>query len=190
MKLTVLRHAQAVEGLDDFLRPLNTLGVEQARKRRETLGNPTFGIIAASPTTRTVSTAALVSETLESSVIKFDALCSYTTSEQGKTLDALFKKLLYAPCSAYYAEEGGEAVHEHGVAAWAVVLDLLTKTITRSMLLVGHAVLLPAMGQAACTSKPALVEQLGKLNLGECEGYELTLNDDLEVTDTEIKIIR
>lgn len=188
MQLVVLRHAKAEQGPDDALRPLSALGVEQARKRRRALGDPRFDIIAASSAARTISTAALVSEVVESSVIKFDALYSDTTSEQGRVLDALFEKLLYAPCSAYYAQEGGEVVREHGVAAWAVVRDLLTKTIIRSMLVVGHAVLLPAMAQVACIGKPVLVEQLGELNLGECEGFELTLNDELEVI--ELKIIR
>ena len=124
MQLIVLRHSNAEKGSDDALRPLSALGIEQAKKRRLVLGNPTFGIIGASSSTRTVSTAALVSETLESSVIKFDALYSDTTSEPGKVLDALFEKLLYAPCSTYYAEKGGEIVREHGVAAWAVVMQV------------------------------------------------------------------
>ncbi|MDO8518463.1 MAG: histidine phosphatase family protein [bacterium] len=188
MQLLALRHARALAGPDDILRPLGALGVEQARKRRQTLGAPTFDIIAASPAVRTVSTAALVSETLESSVIKFDALYSDTTSEQGKVLDALFEKLLYAPCSAYYAQQGGEVVREHGIAAWAVVYNLLIHVHIRSMLVVGHAVLIQAMGQAICAGKTEMVERLGELNLGECEGYELTLNDDTEVT--ELKIIR
>ena len=55
---------------------------------------------------------------------------------------------------------------------WPLVdADLLMLPDESNVAIFGHAVCLQSIGMAACESNAVLLEQLGQLNIGECEGF-------------------
>ena len=196
-RVTVLRRAKAAKPLDesyaaDMTRELALEGEVQARTRRATLGNPIFNLVMASPSLRTIRTALLVlgfEETSMDEIITLDELI-YGDPGSGNVvacgIDQFFRKIGYAPLAKYIPEDLEGHVLAHAEAAWNEVAFTIGDFAGTNVLVVGHSVLIAAMGYIACAGVDDFRTILAETNFGECEGYRLTLNADNLVIELEL----
>jgi len=194
--LTVLRHGSSTKPADksyeaDLARQLTDKGVAQAKARGDMLKQE-FDLVIASPTKRCVKTAALVAGIDESEAVTLDELFYDGQSEQSKAIDALFNALGYAPLAYYLMSKGGHHVLAHGENAWqALMVEIETNARAKdtfgsgyaepkSVLVVGHAVLTPAMVFASIGHPPMSQDEnnLVNANLGECEGFSCSVENN------------
>ena len=196
-KVTVLRHAKAAKPLDgsyvaDMAREVALEGEVQTHARRDMLGNPIFNLVIASPSHRTVRTALLVLGFEEARVDEVITLNELIYGDPrgadpvARGIDKLFQKLGYAPLAKYLPEDSEGHVLTHANAAWSEVAFTIGDLSGTNVLVVGHSVLIAAMGYIACAGNDGFQKTLAEANFGECEGYRLTLDDDDFVIELEL----
>lgn len=192
MELTVLRHSTARK-IDDTgyfadleQRTLTEEGVGLAIQRRRKLNGSTYDLVLASPAVRTVQTAGIVAglgrENIHD-VVLVEELCYGDPKKGGdaKTLDQLFRELEYAPLADYLGKgTDGEALNRIGTAEWHAVRSRAERAHAETVLAVGHAVLVNALGYEAVSDAVSRVK-LANTSFGECEGFVLTFDKDYQV---------
>lgn len=182
--VTFVRHGNAVPlsaGGSDHERPLSERGRQQARERGGKIGDPSFDLVLLSPTRRTKETALYLRER-ENHVPRTELTLTelFTPkSEDGEVLDDMFARLKYAPLDVYRQEPPAKVgcLRRFGDTAWSAILKKIEETGATSVLVVGHAVLLPQIGWTACdeNSDPDLLSSLLSLNMPECGAFRLEL---------------
>lgn len=187
--LTGIRHGKApqVQGQGDLERQLGQVGHEQAVARRKAMGNPKFNLVLSSIAGRAVDTGSVLANVGYGQIIKLPELYPDTDSDMGAEMDTFFRRedLGYAPV-ARYLDAGAHVVMEHARKAWQAVFDAQVEWGDDHILVVGHAVCLPAMGMAACGENIEGRELLAGANLGECEGFRITFRDYRTVEKVEL----
>lgn len=173
--ITFLRHGKADKAESDFDRVLGESGMAQAALRREQLGFPEFDAVFASPAPRAIATAAIVSGKPESAIFSIDPMYPHPHTDDGAVIDRAFNELGYAPLSAYLVHKDGEAVRRHGSDTWAALQEEIGDA-KGNFLVVGHAVLFPSTGLAACDGT-VFADHILEQNTGECCGFRLTFDD-------------
>lgn len=183
--ITFIRHGHTEWHEDDLQRVLSARGTEHAVECRVKLGNPSFDLMLVSRAIRTRQTGEIISGSQKIGAEEIHSLLPPPDPD----LDALFNKLGYAPLRAYLDADNLGA---QKLMYWAQVAasNIRDKVIMRalglesgrasgglSILVVGHAVVLPAVGFELCrTVTGDLPDECGEvmlLNLGECEGFQL-----------------
>jgi phosphohistidine phosphatase SixA len=191
--IDVLRHANAEKKPDiDRLRDLSDIGECQAEDRRRAIWNlesdllpPSYDLVFASPTVRTKLTAAKVANTAIDNVVEIPELHWESNPALDAAMEVMFKKLGYAKPSDFDKEEGGRLIREQNQAAWTEIWGRIVESRPERVLVVGHAVMTPGLGQVAATGNAAFFEVLD-LNLSEAGGYRLTVDSSGNVTGVEI----
>lgn len=172
-RTTWLRHGKSLKAPKDLDRVLCQEGEIQAQQRRIKLGSPKFDLAIASHASRAVATGELVSDQTE--VLTLVEL--YTPSgKDGEELDALFAKLGYASLEEYKKAGGWPLLERYARIAIAAVKDASTKRNAKNVLVVGHAVLLNAIGFVLDRQGS---QTLWAIPLGECEGF---MDDGKKIT--------
>jgi len=180
--VTGLRHCNASPAADksheaDMARAPSEKGFAQITARRNQLG-VIFDKVFSSPAVRCMQTASGVASTPVTKVTQLISLCfEEPTTPVGCAFDALFHQLGYAPLISYLVSKHGYLVREHGESAWQALMNDLDGS-QKNVLVVGHAVLLPAMvfSQLHDVRSP-MANALLNCNLGECEGYTVLVED-------------
>lgn len=170
--ITFVRHAKADPAKIDSQRMLSEKGREQAAALREKLGAPVFDLVLASSAQRTMSTAAIVAGCEEGQVFPVDLMYPDPEKPEGKPLDKLFNELGYAPLTTYFTHLGGYLVRQHGKEVWKLLQGMIGDA--ENVLVVGHAVLLPAAAFIGTEWRESIAYLISELNMGECEGFRLT----------------
>ena len=190
-KITFIRHGKAVKASpdqSDLDRVLGEVGQQQASDRGLKLGWPTYDLVLSSPASRAIDTAAIVAGVPPDHVLDVDVLYPDPVNDpMGVEIDKFFNdpELGYAPVSKYLAK-GGKVVVEHGALAWMTLQAMIHATDKTNILIGGHAVVLQAVGMAACIDYHVGYEILNDLNLGECEGFQLLLEADGRVASVGV----
>lgn len=193
-KIRFIRHGKAVaagEGQKDIDRVLGEVGIHQAKTRWQKMNGTDFGLVISSPAPRAWGTGEIVTSRTKRDMVIVDSL--YPAPDDGavgQRLDALFnmKHLGYAPVSAYLKEVDGACVTEWAETAWKDCAEKIGTDGKPAFITVfGHAVCLPALGMQLCTADDLLDFKalIANINLGECEGYALTVENG-RVTGLEL----
>ena len=99
----------------------------------------------------------------------------------------LFNKIGYKPVADYLKEDDGKVVMEWAERAWGHTNAIIESYGNPDTVAVfGHAVCLQALGMQICSDNDLLNfrSMIADLNLGECEGFVLTIEDG-KVVDLE-----
>lgn len=178
--ITFLRHGHstAPEGAPDKTRRLSDKGREQAQKRREQLGNPTFDLIICSQVIRTAETALEVAgaDNIAPAVMLYELFTPHSGS-QHDALNRLFAKLGHKPLSAYYADNPADVkeMRKFGAEGWVAIIDEIENFGAENTLVVGHGMYSACMAHA---SHPKKAECLMDLAQSECDGFVVALEED------------
>lgn len=172
---TCLRHGKTDKHQDDRRRQLNAVGKEQATVRRIALGSPTFDLVIVPDTDRAKATARIIAGDDVPMVI-VDAL--YSEPSKDVELNAMADALGYKPLAVYYKEPFGKPLFRaHGNRAWPNVFLAARSRDAKNILVIGSAMLLPAMGEAALSETNEDATALIEMNPGECCGFKLDVWD-------------
>lgn len=176
-EIVIIRHGHAAPIVGDsyeaeMARLLTPTGYAQAFQRRLLLGSPTFGVILSSPATRTRQTAQVVSGGV-GEIQALPELCWTPGTEFDRVLGALFKKLAYAPLNACRIQ-GGTIFDDQARHAWSRIKTLVDWGRDCSVLIVGHAVMVAALGCAAAAGDYATDLTLSSRSFEECDGFKLS----------------
>ncbi len=185
-----IRHANTGKHEDDDKRQITELGGRQAQERHRILGGSTgqdirFDLVLISPKLRCEQTAqivigneALLAEGGTTPIIKMPELI-YAGGAMDKAIDDLFAKYKYAPLTQYMADERGKyLIPAYGIlAAQAVLGQIALHPEAKNVLIVGHAICLPAIFWAL-TQNAYAKEQALAVDLEECGCLEL--NEDCQ----------
>lgn len=153
---------------NDIKRNLTAKGRQQARKRREQLGNPVFDLCVVSPPKRCKQTAGILLGDSKIKMIEVPTLYSTPKEETGKLMWEVFRELLYAPLPTYLQSEIGEIIIENGKVNAEAIRRVISECLTEPecVLVAGHAVTLQATGQNFTTDR-----ELFYHSVGEVEGF-------------------
>ena len=179
LHITLLRHGKADKTLPDHrLHPLSEVGIAQAVNRRTKLDEPKYDLVLHSHLLRARQTALTVAGLDEGNeTLEIKSLFPEDSDPRMAAVNELFDKLGYAPLSAYEAQARGSLdsiALEMKSDVWnAIARAFFRHDRIQNVLLVGHAVLLPALCQALTGQAAPFAADL----LGECEGYELWATD-------------
>ena len=183
-KIIFVRHGKAVaaaEGQKDIDRLLGEVGIGQAKARAEKLAGVKFDLVLSSPAPRAHKTGVLVTGKPENEIVVVDALYpAPDDGDIGTQLDVLFNLLGYKPVADYLAAKDGDVLMDWAYDAH-VMCDVAISQSNRDPEVVGvfgHAVCLPALGMVFCEGNSALVKAIEKMNLGECEGFAISFNEN------------
>lgn len=184
--LYFLRHANAEGGDDletilatldyqrDLRRGLTEKGVEQARLRREQLGNLVFDLCIISPAKRCRQTAQiLLGNYVEIPIIEVPTLYSSPEAPNGKLMWQTFGKLLYEPLPVYLKSEAGKILLRDGIENGNAIKRIIAEypPSPQKVLIAGHAVTLQAVG-SQFTSDTEVFDS----RVGEVEGFKIEMN--------------
>ncbi len=177
--IDVFRHANAKtagEGQPDFTRPLSDKGRRQASIVRRWLKRPSYGLVLSSPALRAVQTAAIVGSRAQAGVIIIPALYWGSNDKLNTEMFVMFEKLGYATPLEYDLENGGHLIRKQNNLAWREIWQYISTGLARRVLIVGHAILAPGVGQAAAIKSN--MEHFTKLNvsLDEATGYRMVVD--------------
>jgi broad specificity phosphatase PhoE len=178
--------AQYIQGMthaEDMRRPVTSDGIQLAKKRQVALGYPRYDIALFSPALRCMYTAGEIGELSEIPVfLEVPELC-YPAKDtpEGTALAKLFSQLGDANLRAYDHDDPGNVIENHAHTAWDKVWETIVECGSKRTLVVGHNVLINAMGFIAAFD---IEDQYSKrcnmfetVTLGKCEGYSLYLTD-------------
>lgn len=178
--VTYIRHGNTGKAKTDRERQLTEKGYEQARARGQKLGQR-FDLVLASAVDRAVRTAeGIIDNQPDLKIIPVEEL--YTPpGPVGEAITALSDKLGYATLSKYMQEEGGMvAMNIYALRAGAAITKHILEHDGQNVLVVGHAVLLNAIGYYTGWFHPT-IHTLLDVQLGECEGFRFSLSKGLEL---------
>lgn len=122
-----------------------------------------------------MATAAIVSGKPQSAIFPINEMYPWPDTDDGAVIDRVFNELGYAPLSAYLSHKDARVFLHHGSDTWSALQNEIGDA-TGDFGVFGHAVLLPAMGHAACGEHFYGTEICG-LNMGECGGFRLVFED-------------
>lgn len=188
IRITFVRHANTGKAEKDEDRRITPEGEHQASRRRELLGNPSFNKALVSPLERTAQTARLIA----GSNVQMESIRAlFTDDDPAKDIiNAMFGKLKYSSLRTYHDQSEP--------ADWLALQDYAARTIEKignhipndaedfHLLVVGHAVIVPAYGLATVEGCEEFAKIFLDINLGECEGYTLHLNRWTGVTKIDV----
>lgn len=184
-QITFLWHGNAhelYEGAPDKLRRLSRKGRDQARERREQLGNPKFDLIICSQVIRTTETALEVAG--KDNIAPVVMLYELFTPHSGPVHDALerlFQKLGHQSLSAYYADDPADVkqMRRFGRIGWEIIISKIANTVISNsdyrVLVVGHDICLACMVNSSYPDETS--ECLMDLIQGECDGFVVKLDE-------------
>lgn len=172
--LILLRHGKAEAIPEDHrFRNLSVEGIAQARALRAKLGDPTFGLVISSELIRTKQTAEIVADCSSDEVIQLPNLF-YEHDTDAASIDSIFTRIGHAPVSAWYADEYGDMfkrVAKKGMQD--LIEEIYAHHNARTVLAVGHAILIPPMIDTFFPLSPDLLDQ----SLPECGGFKIKLSN-------------
>lgn len=153
---------------DDMKRNLTAKGKQQARERREQLGNPAFDLCIVSPPERCRQTAGFLLGDSEAEMIEVPSLYPAPRGETGKSMWGAFRELMYAPLSVYLQSEISEVILKNGRVNAEAIRKIISShpTEPECILVVDHAVTLQATGQNFTTDRGLFSHKVG-----EVEGF-------------------
>jgi broad specificity phosphatase PhoE len=150
------------------------VGIDQAQKRRESLGNPVYDTIVASPFDRAQLTAHHLSGVPLEQIGVVPVLGWEKDTEFYRLMDEAFRELGYAPFGKYCEHKNGQIFIDRGKEMWSVLYPLLREG--EHVLAVGHAVLVNAIGAEASLGNSEATNTFIETAFGECEGFTLVFN--------------
>ena len=178
MKVYYIRHGKSAKvqpPASDLKRSLNEEGQQQAERRGAKLGSIHFNLVLSSPAIRAVETAGIIGAGPAVSALP---QLYIPDNEDGKFLDALFERLGYATLREY-EENGAAAPLQRSALATIRAIQMCLMMVARreNILVVGHAILLNAIG--VCLQGRTGKEALHDFLMKECEGF---LDDGEKIT--------
>lgn len=186
-RVTAIRHAETNKAppesgyQGDLVRTLTEPGRAQAVKRRSLLGAPTFDRVGSSPMLRARETAVLVGglENADSLMLIDEiGVGDPATGGDAAAIDALFNQLGYKPLGEYLAADEA-LLMRYASAAWRGMQTslLVPAKPDERLLVVGHAVLLPAAFYAGVERGSSVARELETLNLNAAGGFTIVWRD-------------
>jgi len=166
-KVVIVRHS--LKGPDGKLNEEGVILAEKTCKRLKKHCHFTW--VISSLAERAIKTANIITE----------GKCPVQIAEQVsipenelKTVLRLFGKLGNQPLKTYYAEGAKveKKLSEYGQEAWKLILGIIARE--NCILVVGHEVLIAAIGAAATNRAQLIMDTAFK----ECEGFVLTIEDN------------
>lgn len=194
----MLRHAKTLKAMApgfeaDCARILAPEGVELAQRRGTTFADKKFKVFA-SPLLRARQSAALAGNVNEDDVIAVEALepPDPDKSVSGAIIDDAFNRRGYASLSNYFQDgQVHDILLEYGMISFNALttsFKLHCQPDETDILVVGHAVLLPATVLGGIYENDVtFVNLVLNASLGECEGFAFDLDmASGEVSNLEI----
>lgn len=180
IKITLVRHGKAdkTSSLNHRLHNLSEVGRAQARERREKLGNPQFDLVLHSILPRAQETARLVAGIDdETDTIEIPGLYMAENDPRELVIDKAFEKLGYASLELYLIE-AEIAISSLVMESQAEIERAVRESGATDILIVGHAVLLQALGKSL-TGMGLMGTGLpfNTCSVGECGGFRFTIED-------------
>ena len=171
-----LRHAKADLGDSDLTRDLDEVGRDQVKARWKQLEGTTFDLVVSSIAPRAFSTAGKVGDVDYNKIQALPEMYWDIESDIGRAIDIMFETLKYAPLSEYLKHKLGSLVRVHAEGAWSAFEKIAKTSHAINILIVGHAVLLPAMAivPMAVSTDGVFIEKIKNLALGEAGGFVVT----------------
>jgi broad specificity phosphatase PhoE len=175
--ITLLRHSTADKSLPNHrLHPLSEAGVHKALERQAQLNWHAFDLILTSELIRTKETARLIGHSHGTGpTVTVPELFPAEEDPRGQVVDKVFAELGHTSLAKYYekaAEEMKSLASDAGIAITKQILEHDAWDI----LIVGHGMLLQAIGIALTTKDEPFMTQV----VGECQGFRITLQDGPE----------
>ena len=184
LRVALVRHGKAprITGKPDFARVLNDDGESQARKIGSRLAGQTFHFAVCSPADRTRQTVDIIAGSGADVQHKPVSVNSLFPKELAwlKMTDA-FNRLEYSPLYTYYDDiVGVEELRLHARVSWQDVLeavgldqiDKIDKDKETNLLIVSHAVCMPALAEYLLeqtkASDQASLKMVRSANMLEC----------------------
>ncbi|MBI2637076.1 MAG: histidine phosphatase family protein [Parcubacteria group bacterium] len=180
-----VRHGNTTKAERNEDRVLTEVGKLQALgfwTRCDELGLLPFDLVLTSPTTRAKQTAAIIAP--DAVTIALPELGTEIPGEDGARLNKVYSRLKYAPLTEYLKEPGiGDILSRYvQIAALAIGVAMAkTGMPYQRVLVVGHAVLLNAIGAGGDKFNAGGKEILLSFPLGECEGFYSTGYKEVEL---------
>jgi phosphohistidine phosphatase SixA len=173
-----LRHSKAAPNADDRKRELTSEGIALAQARRESLGNPKFGLVIHSDRLRTEQTARIVAGLAqdEPTITLSHLMTSNGKAPWDARIDAAYMALGNAPLKEFLEVAGREMGAFCRVAVEALMY-VVHQSDDENILIVGHGILT----QAICHHLTFGANDNFLTDVvDECQGYELEFNPVLE----------
>lgn len=174
-RLHFLRHAAAETGAPgqrDADRRLTDEGQEQARRVASRLTSP-YELVLASPARRAVQTAELIAP--GQVVVEVPVLYHAEVRQDDERIDRMYDELGEATLRAFLAKDASGAIERYGKSG-ADRIRSLVSGCDGAVLVVGHGVLLCAIGFAMTRYEPLL-----DVTLGRCEGFAVAQDGTVQM---------
>lgn len=183
-QLVFVRHGNDNKAPVDDQRLLTHIGEAQSltfRDKARDLGLSPFDLVLCSPKTRTKQTAVIIAPGV--TLIELPELSTDIPGEDGALLNETYARLKYAPLGVYLLEPGMTGVMmRYGHAAHMAIDSAVAKAANPDrVLVVGHAVLLNAIGWYLTRYDIPNVALLSITSLGECEGLYIKEDGKVEI---------
>lgn len=193
IQILLVRHGQAKvvnEGDPEESRVLTQTGREQAKNLARRLGeNFDVDHVITSGLIRTRQTAEEIVGAPGVKTAELGALYQLPDEEARQQCLQMFLELKYSPLGTYLAHEHGQTVRRFGeVGARALIDEIIDSGNNdqhRKVMVVGHAVLLPAILMSLCP-ETRLAESMLSINLAECQAVSVILGEDGELVSWEL----
>ncbi|MEA2715262.1 MAG: hypothetical protein QOG91_290 [Candidatus Parcubacteria bacterium] len=173
LDITLICHGNDDDHRDRQTISLSITGKYLAFRCGLRLGYPKFDLAIHSSTSATLETAEMVAYgTSEFALIP--ELFYGSDDPRGVKIEYLQGILGYAPLGAYFRFGAEAAIMSLAQNAVGAVSRVINKSQARNILVVGHAILLPAIGSILADGHSGFVESMV---LGPCHGFILQLID-------------
>ncbi|MFH0928199.1 MAG: hypothetical protein V1821_01860 [bacterium] len=170
------RCPEAKKGGEDSLRELTSRGVEEANRVRRDFGNRTHGIIT-SPAVRCTRMAEIVCPEVPD-LMTAPLLYRPEYPEDQTSFLELFSELGHAPLLKYLERDRAGTLARWSVMAALEILSRLSLMEWSKTIVIGHGIILPAIGARLCPKKEAVFKNLV---LSTAQGFKLGPDDHLEL---------
>jgi hypothetical protein len=158
---------------------LSDFGIQQARRCRKKLENPEYELVLTAPTAFCAETGAIIAgDTYKRSTVDLGELYPAHSSADTVAIAAIYRN-----CGNASLDEQNEAgvytqpIMNLALLAWIAIKTCCEAVPGAKVLVVGPAMLLPAIGIIANTPRTNSVTRILRgTRLRDCEGYTLTLS--------------
>jgi broad specificity phosphatase PhoE len=183
MKIWFLRHSKADHNTDNHrISGLSEEGRSLAQRRAQEMNLPDFppSTVFCSGLLRTRQTASIMTGVEESQILEMTELFGPEDGSEIRVLEEVFGELGHSPLNDYFAysaevRDALRTVGQKGYRRALMAVERLHPGV-QEIFVVGHGVILPAIGFAYGGEDHRAKKLFGDLSLKECEGFILHLH--------------
>lgn len=176
VQFTLIRHGKTDKAFSSYHRahPLSSEGVCQALNCRIALGRPRFDLVLCSILRRSRETALIVANTSRSSLTGIPGLFYEVEDPRGVALDQAFEELGYVSLQDYLQlPEVKGNIESLAKESLDHIVTKVEEVSAENILVVGHAVLLQALGREMTGKDRPFTDR----RIGECQGFQIRWNN-------------